>query len=56
MAHVRQPRDYVVIESQEEGAAPTARQIDDKLKATHDAHDTKVDLIEFEMKIGAMAV
>jgi Holliday junction resolvase-like predicted endonuclease len=33
-----------------------ARQIDDKLKAARDAHDTKVDLIEFEMKIGAKAV
>ena len=30
-----------------------ARQIDDKLKAARDAHDTKVHLIEFEMKIGA---
>jgi RecB family endonuclease NucS len=33
-----------------------AREIDDKLKAARDAHDTKVDLIEFEMKIGAKAV
>lgn len=33
-----------------------ARQIDNKLKATRDAHDTKVHLIEFEMKIGATAV
>jgi RecB family endonuclease NucS len=33
-----------------------ARDIDDKLKAARDAHDTKVDLIEFEMKIGAKAV
>jgi hypothetical protein len=33
-----------------------ARQIDDKLKAARDAHDTKVHLIEFEMKIGATAV
>lgn len=33
-----------------------ARQIDDKLKAARDAHDTTVDLIEFEMKIGAKAV
>jgi hypothetical protein len=33
-----------------------ARQIDDKLKAARDAHDTKVHLIEFEMKIGAKAV
>ncbi len=33
-----------------------ARQIDDKLKAARDAHDTRVHLIEFEMKIGATAV
>jgi endonuclease NucS-like protein len=33
-----------------------ARRIDDKLKAARDAHDTKVHLIEFEMKIGATAV
>jgi hypothetical protein len=33
-----------------------ARQIDGKLKAARDAHDTKVHLIEFEMKIGAKAV
>jgi Endonuclease NucS len=33
-----------------------ARQIDDKLKAARDAHDTKVHLIEFEMKIGTTAV
>jgi RecB family endonuclease NucS len=33
-----------------------ARKIDDKLKAARDAHDTKVHLIEFEMKIGAVAV
>jgi len=33
-----------------------ARQIDDKLKAARDAHDTNVHLIEFEMKIGATAV
>jgi hypothetical protein len=33
-----------------------AREIDDKLKAARDAHDTKVHLIEFEMKIGATAV
>jgi Endonuclease NucS C-terminal domain len=33
-----------------------ARKIDEKLKAARDAHDTKVDLIEFEMKIGAKAV
>jgi hypothetical protein len=33
-----------------------AREIDDKLKAARDAHDTKVDLIEFEMKIGARTV
>jgi RecB family endonuclease NucS len=33
-----------------------ARQIDDKLKAARDGHDTKVHLIEFEMKIGATAV
>jgi len=33
-----------------------ARTIDDKLKAARDAHDTKVHLIEFEMKIGAKAV
>jgi Endonuclease NucS len=33
-----------------------ARDIDDKLKAARDAHDTKVDLIEFEMKISAKAV
>ncbi len=33
-----------------------ARQIDDKLKSARDAHDTKVHLIEFEMKIGATAV
>jgi hypothetical protein len=33
-----------------------AREIDDKLKSARDAHDTKVDLIEFEMKIGAKAV
>ncbi len=33
-----------------------ARQIDDKLKAARDAHDTKVHLIEFEMKVGAKVV
>ena len=33
-----------------------ARQIDDRLKAARDAHDTKVHLIEFEMKIGATLV
>lgn len=33
-----------------------AREIDNKLKAARDAHDTKVDLIEFEMKIGTKAV
>ncbi len=33
-----------------------ARKIDDKLKAARDAHDTKVHLIEFEMKVGATAV
>jgi hypothetical protein len=32
------------------------RKIDDKLKAARDAHDTKVHLIEFEMKIGAISV
>lgn len=33
-----------------------ARQIDDKLKAARDAHDTEVHLIEFKMKIGATRV
>jgi hypothetical protein len=33
-----------------------ARKIDENLKAARDAHDTKVDLIEFEMKFGAKAV
>jgi hypothetical protein len=33
-----------------------ARKIDDKLKAARDAHDTKVHLIEFEMKLGATVV
>jgi Holliday junction resolvase-like predicted endonuclease len=33
-----------------------AREIDEKLKAARDAHDTKVYLVEFEMKIGATAV
>ncbi len=33
-----------------------ARGIDNKLKAARDAHDTKVHLIEFEMKVGATAV
>jgi RecB family endonuclease NucS len=33
-----------------------ARDIDDKLKAARDAHDTKVHLIEFEMKVGATVV
>jgi RecB family endonuclease NucS len=33
-----------------------ARKIDDNLKAARDAHDTRVHLIEFEMKIGAAAV
>jgi RecB family endonuclease NucS len=33
-----------------------ARQIDNKLKAARDAHDTKVHLLEFEMKVGATAV
>lgn len=36
--------------------AIVAREIDDKLKAARDAHDTKMHLIEFEMKIGATAV
>lgn len=33
-----------------------AREIDDKLKSARDAHDTKVHLIEFEMKVGAKIV
>lgn len=33
-----------------------ARQIENKLKVARDAHDTKVHLIEFEMKISATAV
>jgi hypothetical protein len=33
-----------------------AGSIDSKLKAARDAHDTKVHLIEFEMKVGAKAV
>jgi hypothetical protein len=33
-----------------------SRRIDNKLKVARDAHDTKVHLIEFEMKIGAIAV
>jgi hypothetical protein len=33
-----------------------AREIDSKLKAARDAHDTKVHLIEFTMRIGATAV
>jgi hypothetical protein len=32
-----------------------ARKIDANLMAARDAHDTKVHLIEFEMKIGATA-
>lgn len=36
--------------------AIVSREIDAKLKAARDAHDTKVHLIEFEMKIGAKAV
>jgi Endonuclease NucS len=36
--------------------AIVARQIDNNLKAARDAHDTKVYLIEFEMKIGATTV
>lgn len=33
-----------------------ARSIDEKLKAARDAHDTKVHLIEFELKLGARSV
>lgn len=33
-----------------------ARKIDEKLKAARDAHDTKVHLIEFEMRIGTTTV
>ena len=33
-----------------------ARSIDGKLKAARDAHDTKVHLIEFELKLGARSV
>ena len=33
-----------------------AREIDAKLKAARDAHDTKVHLVEFEMKVGAKVV
>jgi RecB family endonuclease NucS len=33
-----------------------ARLMDAKIKAARDPHDTKVHLIEFEMKIGARAV
>ena len=33
-----------------------AREIDGKLKAARDAHDTKVHLVEFEMKVGAKVV
>ncbi len=33
-----------------------ARSIDDKLKAARDAHDTKVYLLEFEMKVATTAV
>jgi hypothetical protein len=36
--------------------AIVARKIDDKLRAARDVHNTKVHLIEFEMKIGAVAV
>jgi RecB family endonuclease NucS len=33
-----------------------ARKVDEKLMAARDAHDTKVHLIEFEMKVSAKAV
>ncbi len=36
--------------------AIVARGIDNKLKAARDAHDTKVHLIEFEMKVGTNVV
>jgi hypothetical protein len=36
--------------------AIVAREIDEKLKAARDAHDTKVHLIQFQMKVGAVAV
>ena len=33
-----------------------ARKVDEKLMAARDAHDTKVHLIEFEMKVSAKAL
>jgi hypothetical protein len=36
--------------------AIVARQIDNRLKAARDAHDTKVTLIEFSMKASAKVV
>jgi hypothetical protein len=49
-------QDMIVSEKAVEGGVIVARKIDDKLKAARDAHDTRVHLIEFEMKIGAAAV
>jgi Endonuclease NucS len=49
-------RKNLVTEGAKVHGVIVARQIDDKLKAARDAHDTKVHLIEFEMKIGAKAV
>ncbi len=49
-------RKNVATEGNKVHGVIVARKIDDKLKAARDAHDTKVHLIEFEMKIGARAV
>ncbi|HWY16347.1 MAG TPA: endonuclease NucS domain-containing protein [Rhizomicrobium sp.] len=49
-------RKNIASEGQKVHGVIVARNIDDKLKAARDAHDTKVHLIEFEMKVGAVAV
>ncbi len=49
-------RKNLAIHGQKVHGVIVAREIDDKLKAARDAHDTKVDLIEFEMKIGTKVV
>lgn len=49
-------RKNLATEGAEVHGVIVARHIDEKLKAARDAHDTKVHLIEFEMKIGATSV
>ena len=49
-------RKNLAVEGAKVHGVIVAREIDYKLKAARDAHDTKVHLIEFTMRIGATAV